>query len=187
MKSKCAEKTVVGIDLGDESHAICALERGGEGEILVERTLTNHRESFRRLSQKYPGALIVNEVSSPVAESPPTVPRGRRSLPIGNFIPVFPARLRSWTAVPLLVLLETSPSSPPFTRGRSPFSIPCSINSPPPCATKVAFRADFSSPTPLRFRPFPSSGNPGGAPRRWPFPQILFPSGWPRVTPITKA
>jgi transposase len=63
MKPKPTEEIVVGIDLGDRKHAICALQRS-EGEILEERTITNHRESLRRLSQKYPGALIVFEVGS---------------------------------------------------------------------------------------------------------------------------
>jgi len=54
--------TTVGIDLGDQKHAICALD--AEGEIIDERTITNHRESLRRLSQKYPDSLIVFEVGS---------------------------------------------------------------------------------------------------------------------------
>jgi hypothetical protein len=35
-----------------------------DGEIIDERTVTNHRESLRRLSQKYPGARIACEVGS---------------------------------------------------------------------------------------------------------------------------
>lgn len=52
----------VGIDLGDKKHAICVLDAGGE--IIEERTITNHRESLRRLSAKYPGARVVMEVGS---------------------------------------------------------------------------------------------------------------------------
>jgi transposase len=52
----------VGIDLGDKKHAICVLD--ASGNILEERAITNHRESLRRLSAKYPGALMVMEVGS---------------------------------------------------------------------------------------------------------------------------
>jgi transposase len=64
MKSKITPSSgvTVGIDLGDKKHAICVLNR--EGEIVDERTITNHRESFRRLSKKYPEALMVMEVGS---------------------------------------------------------------------------------------------------------------------------
>ncbi len=57
-----AAAITVGIDLGDEKHAVCALDTSGE--ILEERAITNHRESLRRLSVKYPGALMVMEVGS---------------------------------------------------------------------------------------------------------------------------
>ncbi len=50
----------IGIDLGDLKHAICVLD--ADGEVLEERTMTNHRESVRRLAQKYPGARAVFEV-----------------------------------------------------------------------------------------------------------------------------
>jgi len=52
----------VGIDLGDKKHAICALDQSGDP--VDERSITNHRESLRRLSQKYSGALMVMEVGS---------------------------------------------------------------------------------------------------------------------------
>jgi hypothetical protein len=52
----------VGIDLGDKRHAICALDQSGHP--ADERSITNHRESLRRLSKKYPGALMVMEVGS---------------------------------------------------------------------------------------------------------------------------
>lgn len=52
----------IGLDLGDKKHAICVLN--AEGEIIDERMITNHRESLRRLSLKYPGARIAHEVGS---------------------------------------------------------------------------------------------------------------------------
>ena len=54
--------TTIGIDLGDKKHAICAVKRNGD--IADQRSITNHRESFRRLSKKYPKARIVMEVGS---------------------------------------------------------------------------------------------------------------------------
>jgi transposase len=61
-KIKSSSGVTVGIDLGDKKHAICVLNR--EGEIIDERTITNHRESLRRLSLKFPKALMVCEVGS---------------------------------------------------------------------------------------------------------------------------
>lgn len=55
------ERTI-GIDLGDVKHAVCVLDR--DGEIVDQRTITNHRESLRRLSKKYPDARVVMEVGS---------------------------------------------------------------------------------------------------------------------------
>jgi transposase len=52
----------IGLDLGDKKHAICVLNQAGE--IIDERTITNHKESLRRLSLKYPGARIAHEVGS---------------------------------------------------------------------------------------------------------------------------
>ena len=52
----------IGIDLGDKKHAICVLD--AEGEIIDERTITNHRESLRRLGKKYPEARVALEVGS---------------------------------------------------------------------------------------------------------------------------
>lgn len=54
---------VIGIDLGNAKHAICVTDRVS-GEIIDERNITNHRESLRRLSKKYPKALMVMEVGS---------------------------------------------------------------------------------------------------------------------------
>ena len=50
----------IGLDLGDKKHAICVLNEAGE--IVEERSITNHRESIRRLSLKYPGSRIAMEV-----------------------------------------------------------------------------------------------------------------------------
>ena len=52
----------IGIDQGDKKHAVCAIDSAGD--IIDERTITNHRESLRRLSKKYPGARIVIEVGT---------------------------------------------------------------------------------------------------------------------------
>jgi transposase len=62
MKTSSAQH-VVGIDLGNAKHAICVTLRS-TGEIIDERNITNHRESLRRLSKKYPGALMAMEVGS---------------------------------------------------------------------------------------------------------------------------
>lgn len=61
MKSKIPRITI-GIDLGDKSHAICVLNK--DGEIVEQRTITNHRDSLRRLSIKYPNARIAMEVGT---------------------------------------------------------------------------------------------------------------------------
>lgn len=61
MKTKIPSITI-GLDLGDKKHAICVLDQ--EGEIIEERMITNHRESLRRISQKYPGSRIAIEVGS---------------------------------------------------------------------------------------------------------------------------
>ena len=59
MKNKIPAITI-GLDLGDKKHAICVLNQAGE--IVEERSITNHRESLRRLSQKYPKSRIAMEV-----------------------------------------------------------------------------------------------------------------------------
>lgn len=59
MKTNPPELTI-GLDLGDRKHALCVLDV--RGEVIEERTITNHRESLRRLSKKYPGARLVMEV-----------------------------------------------------------------------------------------------------------------------------
>jgi transposase len=62
MKTKSVIRWTIGIDLGDLKHAICVLDR--KGEIIDERTITNHRESLRRLAKKYPKARVALEVGS---------------------------------------------------------------------------------------------------------------------------
>lgn len=59
MKNKIPSITI-GFDLGDKKHAICVLNKAGE--IVEERSITNNRESLKRLSQKYPKARIAMEV-----------------------------------------------------------------------------------------------------------------------------
>ncbi len=51
---------VIGLDLGDRRHAICVLS--AEGKILSERSMPNTRAALERLSESYPGALMVLEV-----------------------------------------------------------------------------------------------------------------------------
>lgn len=62
MKTKTVSHCTIGLDLGDLRHAICVLDR--RGKIIDERTITNHRESLRRLAKKYPGARLALEVGS---------------------------------------------------------------------------------------------------------------------------
>jgi transposase len=61
MKTKIPSITI-GLDLGDKKHALCVLNE--DGDMIDERTMTNHRESLRRLSLKYPGSRIAFEVGS---------------------------------------------------------------------------------------------------------------------------
>lgn len=61
MKTK-TPSIIIGLDLGDKKHAICVVNRAGE--IIEERSITNHRESLRRLSIKYPGSRIAFEVGT---------------------------------------------------------------------------------------------------------------------------
>ena len=63
MKTKTSFKPVkhtIGVDLGDVRHFVCVLDRAGN--IIEERSITNHRESLRRLAKKYPGARLAMEV-----------------------------------------------------------------------------------------------------------------------------
>lgn len=52
----------IGLDLGDKKHAICVIDQAGA--IIDERTITNHKEGLRRLSQKYPQSRIAMEVGT---------------------------------------------------------------------------------------------------------------------------
>jgi hypothetical protein len=61
MKTKIPSITI-GLDLGDKKHALCVLNQ--DGDIIDERMMTNHRESLRRLSLKYPNSRIAMEVGS---------------------------------------------------------------------------------------------------------------------------
>lgn len=61
MKTKIPSITI-GLDLGDKKHAVCALNHAGD--IVEERSITNNRESLKRLSHKYPKSRIAMEVGS---------------------------------------------------------------------------------------------------------------------------
>jgi transposase len=52
----------IGLDLGDKKHAVCVLNAAGE--VVEECAITNHKESLRRLSQKYPNSRIAMEVGT---------------------------------------------------------------------------------------------------------------------------
>jgi len=52
----------IGIDMGDRSHQICAIDAAGD--TIDERNITNTRESLRRLSKKHPGARTAIEAGS---------------------------------------------------------------------------------------------------------------------------
>ena len=51
MKNKIPAITI-GLDLGDKKHAICVLNQAGE--IVEERSITNHRESLKRFPRSIP-------------------------------------------------------------------------------------------------------------------------------------
>ena len=56
------QKTVIGIDLGDKKHAICAINQ--DGKPLKEYFISNRAESFEQLSKDFPKALIALEVGT---------------------------------------------------------------------------------------------------------------------------
>ena len=56
-------KRIIGVDLGDRKHVISVLD-ARTNEIIDERSITNHRDSLRRLSKKHPDALIALEVGA---------------------------------------------------------------------------------------------------------------------------
>jgi transposase len=52
----------IGLDLGDKNHAVCVLDQ--DGDTIEQRFITNHKESLRRLSKKFPGARIAMETGT---------------------------------------------------------------------------------------------------------------------------
>lgn len=62
LTNKVIPALTIGIDLGDKKHAICVLDKSGN--VLEQRTITNHREHLQRLSSKYPAARMIMEVGS---------------------------------------------------------------------------------------------------------------------------
>ena len=54
--------TILGVDLGDKKHHICAT--GKDGAILEESVITNHPRHLERLAKKYPGSLVAIEVGA---------------------------------------------------------------------------------------------------------------------------
>ena len=52
----------VGIDLGDKSHEVCVLD--AQATVVSRETILNNRESFRALSQKHRGALMIMEAGT---------------------------------------------------------------------------------------------------------------------------
>ena len=61
MKTKIPPLTI-GIDLGDKRHAIYVLDH--DADILEQRSITNRKESIRRLSKKYPKARMIMETGT---------------------------------------------------------------------------------------------------------------------------
>ena len=61
MKTKIPPRTI-GIDLGDKRHAICVLDDAGD--IVEQRSITNHKESIRRLSRKHGNARMIMETGT---------------------------------------------------------------------------------------------------------------------------
>jgi len=55
-------KTVIGIDLGDKKHAICAIDQ--DGNILKEYFIYNRADDLEQLSKDFPEALMALEVGT---------------------------------------------------------------------------------------------------------------------------
>lgn len=55
-------KTVIGIDLGDKKHAICAINQ--DGKILKEYSIYNRADDLEQLSHDFPKALMALEVGT---------------------------------------------------------------------------------------------------------------------------
>jgi len=56
------QKAVIGIDLGDKKHAICAIDQ--DGNILKEYFIYNRPDDLEQLSKDYPEALMAMEVGT---------------------------------------------------------------------------------------------------------------------------
>ena len=55
------KEITIGIDLGDRKHEVCVFD--GQ-EVLVQKSISNTRESFFELNKKYPGSRIVIEAGT---------------------------------------------------------------------------------------------------------------------------
>lgn len=62
MKNTSKQATVVGIDLSDKKHQICALDKNGT--ILREKTISNTRQGLDALSSEFPSALMAMEIGT---------------------------------------------------------------------------------------------------------------------------
>lgn len=56
------KKAIIGIDLGDRKHAVCALDQ--EGKELSGHFIYNRPDDLEQLSKDYPGALVAMEVGT---------------------------------------------------------------------------------------------------------------------------
>jgi len=56
------QQTIIGIDLGDTKHAICVTDK--DGNILKEYFITNTKQSFKKLIERYPQSLVAIEVGA---------------------------------------------------------------------------------------------------------------------------
>jgi len=62
MKKISKQATVVGIDLSDKKHQICALDKNGT--IVSEKTFINTRRGLDKLSSEFPAALMAMEIGT---------------------------------------------------------------------------------------------------------------------------
>lgn len=56
------KQVTIGMDLGDRRHAYCVL--GGDGEVVKEGSVVNHREALAELARSWPGAMVVMEAGT---------------------------------------------------------------------------------------------------------------------------
>jgi len=61
MKTK-QYKTIIGVDLGDKKHHVCVTDK--DGNILVEKTISNTQTHLTELARAYKGALFAIEVGT---------------------------------------------------------------------------------------------------------------------------